>query len=308
MKKTNKKEKYITIREDNQPIMLTKEELEDCGGIKKDEIPEGADCAGNQLYYPEEFDVDYTDNRGYITSCGGVEVPELLPEIKDEKSTGASKKSKKTEKSGNGITEIVFIIDKSGSMAGLEDDTIGGINSFIENQKKEEGTALVTTVLFSTNYEKKHDRISLSEVEPMTHEDYRVGGGTALYDALGDTIEHITTVHRYIRKEDVPEKTIFVITTDGEENSSHRFGSTDVKKKIKVCEKTLGWEFLFLGANIDAFAAADRIGIHRSRTAKYDRGDTDTMFSTVSSAVSYCRKIGKIDEKWAKDLDTDDED
>ena len=220
-------------------------------------------------------------------SCGGIE---------------------KSEIKGNGITEIVFIIDKSGSMAGLEEDTIGGINSFIEKQKGEVGTALVTTVLFSTNFERKHDRIPLSEIDPMTREDYRVGGGTALYDALGDTIEHITTVHRYIRREDVPEKTIFVITTDGEENSSHRFGSTDVKRMIKACEKNHGWEFLFLGADIDAFAAADRIGIQRSHTAKYKRGDTSTMFGAVESAVSYCRRVGSIDEKWARKLDTDDED
>ncbi len=209
---------------------------------------------------------------------------------------------------GNGITEIVFILDKSGSMAGLEEDTIGGFNSFIEKQKGEAGRAYVTTVLFSTDYEKMHDRVDLLEIAPLTRADYRVGGGTALYDALGDTIEHITTVHRYIRREDVPEKTIFVITTDGEENSSRRYRAADVKRKIKVCEESLGWEFLFLGANIDAFSAADKIGIRRERAAKYDCADTGAMFSTVSSAVSYCRRVGKVKDSWAEDLDTEGED
>ena len=308
MKKTNKNEKYITIREDNQPIIMTKEELDRCAGDGKELVFDVADCVGNQPVHTDEFDVDDVNDGGDIISCGGIEKPEPLPKIKEEKSGSTPKKSVISEKNGNGITEIVFIIDKSGSMSGLEDDTIGGINSFIEKQKSENGVALVTTVLFSTSFEKKHDRIEISKIEPLTRDDYRVGGGTALYDALGDTIEHITTVHRYIRKEDVPEKTIFVITTDGEENSSQRYGSADVKKKIKVCEKTLGWEFLFLGADIDAFAAADRIGINRSRTAKYDRGETDTMFRTVSSAVSYCRRVGSIDEKWAKDIDTGDND
>ena len=267
MKKTNSKKNHNVLKDDNAP----------------------------SIFSPDE-----------IVSCGGVGVSEPVPEVNEEKADTKTKNGKKNEKSGNGITEIVFIIDKSGSMAGLEEDTIGGINSFIETQKNEEGTALVTTVLFSTKFEKKHDRLSLSEIEPMTRADYCVGGGTALYDALGDAIEHITMVHKYIRKEDVPEKTIFVITTDGEENSSHRFGSSDVKKMIKSCEKNLGWEFLFLGADIDAFAAADSIGINRAHTAKYERGNTRGMFGAVGSAVSYCRRVGSIDEKWAKDIDTGD--
>ena len=209
---------------------------------------------------------------------------------------------------GNGITEIVFIIDKSGSMGGLEEDTVGGFNSFIEKQKGEAGRAYVTTVLFSTDYEKMHDRADISQIEPMTRADYRVGGGTALYDALCDTIEHITTVHRYIRREDVPEKTIFVITTDGEENSSHRYRASDVKRRVNACEKNLGWEFLFLGANMDAIAAADKIGIRRERAAKYDCADTGTMFSTVSSAVSCCRRVGRVEDNWAEGLDAEDED
>ncbi len=240
-------------------------------------------------------------NDGYIKSCGGISGSELIPENeqKNEEKAGA----KSPDKKGNGITEIVFILDKSGSMGGLEEDTIGGFNSFIESQKAEEGKALVTTVVFSTDYVKIHDRIDLSEIVPLTRADYRVGGGTALYDALGDTIEHITTVHRYIRREDVPEKTVFVITTDGEENSSRRYRAADVKRKIKLCEESLGWEFLFLGANIDAFAAADRIGIRASHAAKYDCAETGTMFGAVSSAVSYCRRVGKVNDTWADDLD-----
>lgn len=210
-----------------------------------------------------------------------------------------------SEKSG--ITEIVFILDKSGSMAGLEEDTIGGFNSFIENQKGEAGRAYVTTALFSTDYELKHDRADISQIKPMTRSDYRVGGCTALYDAIGKTVEHITTIHKYIRSEDLPEKTVFVITTDGEENSSREYGAAQVKKMINRCEAN-GWEFLFLGANIDAFSAADKIGIRRERAAKYDCADTGAMFSTVSSAVSCCRKIGRVEDNWAEDINTDTED
>ena len=229
------------------------------------------------------------EKKGYVRSCGGIEIPPIMP-----------------ERVKNGITEIVFIIDKSGSMSGLEDDTIGGFNSFIEKQRAEDGTAYVTTVMFSTDYVTVHDRVNISTVEPLTAKDYRVGGGTALYDALGDAIKHITDVHKYIRPEDVPEKTIFVITTDGEENSSRRYSSADVKKKVKECEKKQGWEFLFLGANIDAFCAADRIGIRANRATTYDSADTGAMFRTVSSAVSYCRKIGKVNDEWAADLKDDD--
>ena len=259
------------------------------------------------------------EKKGYVRVCGGIEMPPIMPEIVDggaampdttEKTADAPKKGKKTatkpERVKNGITEIVFIIDKSGSMAGLEDDTVGGFNSFIEKQKSEDGVAYVTTVMFSTRHEKVHDREDIRNVEPLTREDYRVGGGTALYDALGDTVKHIQTVHRYVRAEDVPEKTIFVITTDGEENSSRLYCAADIKKMVKACESERGWEFLFLGANIDAFCAADRIGIHSSRATTYDSADTGAMFRTVSSAVSYCRKMGKVSEEWAKDLKDDE--
>lgn len=308
MKKTTKKEEYITscggveagplfgeIKLDDgafQPILMPEsgEEPTKKGNGEGGKRNKSA-AAKKRKRVGENTEADQTEK--------GAEKTEAAPTEKGDENTETS------EKKGNGITEIVFILDKSGSMSGLEDDTIGGFNSFIENQKREDGAAYVTTVMFSTNFEKIHDRVDLSEIKPLTDRDYRVGGGTALYDALCDTIEHITTVHRYIRKEDVPEKTIFVITTDGEENASRRYRAADVKRMVRVCENELGWEFLFLGANIDAFAAADRIGIRRSHAAKYDCAETGTMFGAVSSAVSYCRKIGRVDDKWAKDLKDD---
>lgn len=257
------------------------------------------------------------ENGEYIESCGGLPAFEPIPEGADRvgievvdrgEKQGESRAEEKPKAKGNGVTEIVFILDKSGSMAGLEADTIGGYNSFIEGQRSIEGTAYVTTVMFSTNFVKVHDRAPLSSVEPLTDRDYRVGGGTALYDALGDTIEHIQNIHRYIRPEDVPEKTVFVITTDGEENSSHRYGSEKIKGMVERCEKERGWEFLFLGANIDAFAAADRIGIRRERATSYDTKKTGRMFSGVSEAICYCRAVGSVKDDWAKDIDADDED
>ena len=156
----------------------------------------------------------------------------------------------------NNITELVFILDRSGSMGGLESDTIGGFNSMIEKQKRESGTAYVTTILFDHEIERLHDRLPLEEVRPMTGEDYTVRGCTALLDALGDTILHIADIHKYARKEDVPDNTVFVITTDGMENASRRYGSREIKKLIEKQKKRCGWEFLFIGANIDAVETA----------------------------------------------------
>ena len=185
----------------------------------------------------------------YVELCGGIQRPEPIL--------------------GNGITELVFIIDRSGSMAGFEDDTIGGFNATIEKQKKMEGKTFVSTVLFDNYCKVVHDRVSIDEIKPMTREDYRVGGCTALLDAIGGAIHHIGNVHKYARAEDVPEHTIFVITTDGMENASHRYSSDEIKAKIKRQTEKYGWEFIFLAANIDAVETAEQIGIRRERAANY---------------------------------------
>ena len=160
----------------------------------------------------------------------------------------------------NNITELVFILDRSGSMSGLESDTIGGFNSMLRKQKGEPGEAFVTTVLFDTRFERKHDRVKLEDVPELTAHDYIPGGCTALLDAIGDTIRHIVNIHRYAREEDVPEKTVFAIMTDGMENASHRFTRDEVKRMIEHEQEKYGWEFLFLGANIDAVQTAGGIG------------------------------------------------
>ena len=168
------------------------------------------------------------------------------------------------------LTEMVFILDRSGSMSGLEADTIGGFNGMIERQKKEEGEALVSTVLFSNESKVIHDRVALDKIEPLTDKQYYVGGCTALIDAIGGAIHHIGNVHKYARDEDRPERTIFVITTDGMENASHRYTSDQVKAMVERQKEKYGWEFLFLGANIDAVETAARIGIRRDRAVNYN--------------------------------------
>ena len=157
-----------------------------------------------------------------------------------------------TEKIKNNITEIVFILDRSGSMSGLEKDTIGGFNSMIEKQRTVEGECYVSTVLFDNVSEVIHDRVKLSDIKPMTGEDYFVRGSTALLDAIGGAIHHIGNVHKYARPEDVPEHTMFVITTDGMENSSRNYSNERIKAMIERQKEKYGWEFIFIGANIDA--------------------------------------------------------
>lgn len=169
----------------------------------------------------------------------------------------------------NNITEIVYILDKSGSMMGLEGDVIGGFNASLAEQKGKNDKAYISTVLFSTHSEVLHDRLPLAEVAPLTLDDYRVGGGTALYDAIGNAIRHIGMIHKYQRPEDVPEKTLFIITTDGMENSSHRFTRGALKEMIEE-KKSAGWEFIFLAANIDADLAAREIGIDEDHTAEFE--------------------------------------
>ena len=211
------------------------------------------------------------------------------------------------------LTEMVFIIDRSGSMAGLESDTVGGFNATVEKQKKEDGEALVSTVLFANGSEVLHDRRDIREIAPMTEREYSVGGCTALLDAVGGAIHHIRNVHKYIREEDVPAKTVFVIITDGMENASREYGSAQVKSMIAE-QEAQGWEFLFLAANIDAAQAAEGIGIRRERAVNYvhdDRG-TARVYEGVSRAMSAVRKsamcadcAAPLDESWREEIDAD---
>lgn len=189
------------------------------------------------------------------------------------------------------LTELVFILDRSGSMHGLEADTIGGFNSLIDKQKKEAGEAVISTVLFDDRTEVLHDRVELGKVAPLTAEQYYVRGCTALLDALGGAIHHIGNVHKYAREEDVPEKTLFVIITDGMENSSHRYSYEQVKSLVEERQKGSGWEFLFLGANIDAIETAGRFGIEPSRAVNYqcDEAGTALNYAVVEETVSMVR-------------------
>lgn len=190
-----------------------------------------------------------------------------------------------------GLTEIVFILDRSGSMSGLEADTIGGYNSLIAKQKKEDGEAIISTVLFDDLCEVLHDRKKLDEIERLTEKDYYVRGCTALLDAVGGAIHHIGNVHKYAREEDRPEKTLFIITTDGMENSSRRYSYEKVKQMVERQKTKYGWEFLFLGANIDAAAEAEKFGIRRDRAVNYhaDHVGTAVNYKALSRAVSNVR-------------------
>ena len=206
----------------------------------------------------------------------------------------------------NNATELVFILDRSGSMAGLENDTIGGFNAMIDKQKKQEGDAWVTTVLFDHEIVTLHDRVKLCDLQPLTDRDYTVRGCTALLDAIGQTVAHIKDVHRYIRPEDVPANTVFVITTDGLENASTRYSADAVKKLIEQ-QKESGWEFLFLGANIDAVETAASFGIAPDRAANYhaDRKGTKTVFHAVADAVCCMREQMCMPSAWSKEVNDD---
>jgi len=205
------------------------------------------------------------------------------------------------------MTELVFILDRSGSMSGLERDTIGGFNSMIEKQKKEEGEALVSTVLFDHESAVIHDRLPLDRVTPMTDKEYFTRGSTALLDALGGAIHHIGNVHKYARREDVPEKTLFIITTDGYENSSSRYDYEKVRKMIERQKEKHGWEFLFLGANIDAAAEAKRFGISADRAVNYkcDAAGTALNYEVISDAVRSVRACKPLSADWKKRIDED---
>ena len=204
------------------------------------------------------------------------------------------------------LTEIVFILDRSGSMSGLESDTIGGFNSMIEKQRKEEGEALISTVLFDGVSEVLHDRVPLEKVEKMTDKDYFVRGCTALLDAIGGAVHHISNVHKYAREEDVPEHTMFIITTDGMENASREYTSDKVKKLIEE-KKEKGWEFIFLGANIDAIETAKHFGIAEDRAVNYhsDAAGTALNFAVMSEAISTVRKSKLLGRAWKKSIEAD---
>lgn len=212
----------------------------------------------------------------------------------------------------NYLTEIIFILDRSGSMAGLESDTIGGFNSMIKKQQKElEGNALVSTILFDHESIVLHDRVPLAQIKPLTEKDYEVRGTTALLDAIGDALKHIKNVHKYAREEDRPQKTLFVITTDGMENASLKFSYRDIKRLIAK-QKELGWEFIFLGANIDAVEVAGHIGIDAHRAVNYhaDSRGTQEVFGAIGNfaqAFAAAPMFDSLfdDRSWRKEIDKD---
>ena len=210
-------------------------------------------------------------------------------------------------KKRNSLTELVFILDRSGSMAGLETDTIGGFNAMIARQKEEEGEALVSTVLFSDDSRVIHDRVPLSRIEPLTPRQYCVGGCTALIDAIGGAIHHIGNVHKYARAEDRPDRTLFVITTDGMENASRRYTSDRVKAMVKRQQEKYGWEFLFLGANIDAVETAAHYGIGADRAVTYhnDSEGQALNYAAVSAAVVTVRRGKQLSPDWKADIEED---
>ena len=205
------------------------------------------------------------------------------------------------------LTEVVFILDRSGSMSGLETDTIGGFNSMIQKQKKEPGQALISTVLFNNYSKVLHDRADVQKIPQMTEADYFVHGCTALLDAIGGAIHHIGNVHKYARPEDVPEHTIFIIMTDGMENASHIYSSDKLKQMIERQKEKYGWEFLFLGANIDAIETAGHFGIDADKAANYqcDSEGTALNYEVLNDAISAVRCNAALDSNWKKRIDKD---
>lgn len=206
----------------------------------------------------------------------------------------------------NNVTEIVFIIDKSGSMARFTEDTVGGFNATIERQRQIEGEVLVSTVLFNEESEVLHDRVPIEKIAPLTRDEYRVGGCTALLDAIGGAIHHIGNVHKYARPEDVPAHTVFMITTDGMENASHHYASGRVKQMIERQQKKYGWEFIFLAANIDAVETASNIGIRRERAANYrhDPEGVRESYAMMCDALMALRGGEDLDEgSWRRAAD-----
>ena len=205
------------------------------------------------------------------------------------------------------LTELVFILDKSGSMSGLESDTIGGFNSMLDKQKKKPGEALVTTVLFDNNYCLLHDRVTIKKVKPITDKQYYVEGSTALLDAVGKTINKISNAHKNTADDERPEKTMFVIITDGMENASVEYSYRKVKAMVELQKAEFCWEFIFLGANIDAAQTAARFGVNVDRAVNYhaDSDGLKTSYDAVTCAVSEMRANKNISSKWRKDIDED---
>ncbi len=205
------------------------------------------------------------------------------------------------------LSEIVFLLDRSGSMSGLEKDTIGGFNAMIEKQKKEEGEALISTILFDHEMKVLHDRVKVQDVKPISEKDYQVRGCTALLDAMGGAIHHISNVHKYARNEDVPEHTIFVITTDGMENASSHYSSSKVRTMVERQKEKYGWEFLFLGANMDAIAAAKNFGIEEDKAVEYRSDDIGTRlnYAVMSEAICEFRTKGTVEKSWKQKIEND---
>jgi uncharacterized protein YegL len=201
----------------------------------------------------------------------------------------------------------VFILDKSGSMAGLEADTIGGFNAMLKKQQKAAGEALVTTVLFDHRYELLHDRMNVKGIFPLTEKDYEVGGTTALLDAIGFTIQKIVNVQKRTSEEERAEKVLFVVTTDGMENASKEFTADKIKNMVHHQKKKYEWDFLFLGANIDAISTAARFGIDEDHAVDYhaDEIGTELNYEAVNEAVSSLRSGKKIDRNWKKGIERD---
>lgn len=209
----------------------------------------------------------------------------------------------------SGLTELIFILDRSGSMGGLEEETIGGFNSMLKKQsdETEAGEVIVTTVLFDDLYELLHDRINIKGIRPITKKEYFVRGSTALLDAVGKTIGKIVNAHRNTIEDERPEKVMFVITTDGMENASKEYRYDKIKEMIEHQKDRYGWEFIFLGANIDAFDVAERMGIARDKAANFhaDKQGMKTSLDSVNEAVSYMRQNREVSQSWKKDVDDD---